>query len=123
MRHYELMVILDPELEERTVAPSLDTYLNVVRNDGGSVDNIDVWGRRRLAYEIDKKADGNYHLLLFTAAPETLDEITRVLKIDDNVMRHLATRRPEGGPAEPLPVGAPASHDAVIDDLAEEDED
>jgi ribosomal protein S6 len=83
----------------------------------------DAWGKRKLAYEIDKKADGNYHLLLFTAAPETLDEITRVLKIDDNVMRHLATRRPEGGPAEPLPVGAPASHDAVIDDLAEEDED
>ena len=65
----------------------------------------------------------NYHLLLFSAPPETLDEISRVLKIDDNVMRHLATRRPQGGPSEPLPVAAPASHDAVIDDLAEEDED
>ena len=53
---------------------------------------------------------------------ETLDEITRVLKIDDNVMRHLATRRPEGGPGEPLPVGAPMSDDGVVDDLAEEDE-
>ena len=75
------------------------------------------------SYEIDKKTDGNYHLLLFSAGPETLDEIARVLKIDDNVMRHMATRRPQGGSAEPLPVGAPASHDAVIDDLAEEDED
>ena len=58
MRAYELMVILDPELEERTVAPSLDTYLNVVRNDGGVVENVDVWGRRRLAYEINKNAEG-----------------------------------------------------------------
>ena len=60
MRAYELMVILDPNLEERTVQPSLDTYLNVVRNDGGSVDNVEVWGRRRLAYEIDKNAEGIY---------------------------------------------------------------
>ena len=60
MRAYELMVILDPNLEERIVQPSLDTYLNVVRNDGGSVDNVDVWGRRRLAYEIDKVAEGIY---------------------------------------------------------------
>jgi len=58
VRAYELMVILDPDLEERTVQPSLDTYLNVVRKDGGSVENIDIWGRRRLAYEIDKNAEG-----------------------------------------------------------------
>ena len=90
---------------------------------GGTFARHDVWGKRKLAYEIDKKTDGNYHLLLFSAPAETLDEISRVLKIDDNVMRHMATRRPQGGPAEPLPVGAPASHDAVIDDLAEEDED
>ena len=57
MRAYELMVILDPNLEERTVQPSLDTYLNVVRNDGGTVDNVDIWGRRRLAYEIAKNAE------------------------------------------------------------------
>ena len=63
MRAYELMVILDPNLEERTVAPSLDTYLNVVRNDGGTVDSVDVWGRRRLAYEIKKHAEGIYALL------------------------------------------------------------
>ena len=60
MRAYELMVILDPNLEERTVQPSLDTFLNVVRNDGGSVDKVDIWGRRRLAYEIDKNAEGIY---------------------------------------------------------------
>jgi len=49
------MVILDPETEERTVAPSLDAFLEVIRKDGGSIDNVDIWGKRRLAYEIQKK--------------------------------------------------------------------
>ena len=65
MRQYELMVILDPELEERTVAPSLDKYLTVVTKDGGTVDNVDIWGRRRLAYEINKKAEGIYAVIDF----------------------------------------------------------
>ncbi len=60
MRAYEVMVILDPSLEERTVEPSLDKYLNVVRKDGGTVESVDVWGRRRLAYEINKQAEGIY---------------------------------------------------------------
>ncbi len=59
MRHYELMVILDPSLDERTVAPSLDTFLNVVRKDGGKVDNVDIWGKRRLAYEIAKHSEAS----------------------------------------------------------------
>ena len=58
MRPYEIMVILDPTLDERTVAPSLETFLNVVRKDGGSVEKVDIWGRRRLAYEIRKKSEG-----------------------------------------------------------------
>jgi small subunit ribosomal protein S6 len=66
------MVILDPDLEERTVAPSLDTYLNVVRNDGGTVDNVDIWGRRRLAYEIDKNAEGIYAVVTLQAEPDTV---------------------------------------------------
>ena len=72
MRAYELMVILDPNLEERTVQPSLDTYLNVVRNDGGTVDNVEVWGRRRLAYEIDKNAEGIYAVVTLSAEPASL---------------------------------------------------
>ena len=60
MRHYEVMVILDPDLEERTVAPSLDTFLNVVKQSGGTVDKVDIWGRRRLSFEINKKAEGIY---------------------------------------------------------------
>ena len=69
MRHYELMVILDPSLDERTVAPSLDTFLNVVRNDGGKVDNVDVWGKRRLAYEIAKHSEGIYAVIDLNAEP------------------------------------------------------
>ena len=123
MVDYEILLLLDPELAEEPQAEVVARVRELIEKGGGTFMRHDVWGKRKLAYEIDKKSDGNYHLLLFSAPPETLDEITRVLKIDDNVMRHLATRRPEGGPAEPLPVAAPASHDAVIDDLAEEDED
>ena len=87
MRAYELMVILDPNLEERTVQPSLDTYLNVVRNDGGSVDTVDVWGRRRLAYEIDKNAEGIYAVVTLQAEPATVKELDRQLTLNESVLR------------------------------------
>jgi small subunit ribosomal protein S6 len=87
MRTYELMVILDPELEERTVAPSLDTYLNVVRKDGGSVENVDVWGRRRLAYEINKNAEGIYAVVSLQAEPATVKELDRQLTLNESVLR------------------------------------
>jgi len=87
MRAYELMVILDPNLEERTVQPSLDTYLNVVRNDGGSVDNVDIWGRRRLAYEIDKNAEGIYAVVQLQAEPATVKELDRQLTLNESVLR------------------------------------
>ena len=69
MRNYELMVILDPDLEERTVAPSLDQFLNVVRQDGGNVESVDIWGRRRLAHEIDKKSEGIYAVVTCRQSP------------------------------------------------------
>jgi small subunit ribosomal protein S6 len=87
LRAYELMVILDPELEERTVAPSLDTYLNVVRNDGGTVENIDIWGRRRLAYEINKKPEGIYAVVTLQAEPATVKELDRQLSLNESVLR------------------------------------
>jgi small subunit ribosomal protein S6 len=87
LRAYELMVILDPELEERTVAPSLDTYLNVVRNDGGSVENVDIWGRRRLAYEINKNAEGIYAVVTLQAEPATVKELDRQLSLNESVLR------------------------------------
>lgn len=87
MRHYEIMVILDPSLEERTVAPSLDTYLNVIRNAGGSVEKTDVWGRRRLAYEINKKAEGIYAVIDLHATPAAVAELDRQLRLNESVLR------------------------------------
>jgi small subunit ribosomal protein S6 len=87
MRHYELMVILDPDLEERTVAPSLDKFLNVVRQGGGTVDNVDVWGRRRLAYDIDKKSEGIYAVVNMNAEPAVAQELDRQLGLNEAVLR------------------------------------
>ena len=87
MRHYEIMVILDASLEERTVAPSLDTYLNVIRTAGGSVEKLDVWGRRRLAYEIEKKAEGIYAIIDLQSTPEAVAELDRQLRLNESVLR------------------------------------
>ena len=93
---YELMVILDPEIDERTVAPSLDKFLNVIRNDGGSIDNVDIWGRRRLAYEINKKSEGIYAVVNFTANSSATVELDRQLSLSEAVMRTKVLRAEEG---------------------------
>ncbi|MBM7832465.1 small subunit ribosomal protein S6 [Agromyces cerinus] len=95
MHQYELMVILDPEIDERTVAPSLDKFLNVIRNDGGTVDKVDIWGRRRLAYEINKKNEGIYAVVDFTAESKTTDELDRQLNLSEAVMRTKVLRAEE----------------------------
>lgn len=92
MRNYELMLILDPDLEERTIEPSLDAYLNLVRSDGGSVESVDVWGRRRLAYEIDKKHEGIYAVVTLSAEPATVAELDRQLGLNESVMRTKVVR-------------------------------
>jgi small subunit ribosomal protein S6 len=95
MHQYELMVILDPSIDERTVAPSLDKFLNVVRNDGGTIDKVDVWGKRRLAYEIDKKSEGIYAVVDFTANSAATQELDRQLKLSEAVMRTKVLRAEE----------------------------
>jgi small subunit ribosomal protein S6 len=87
MRPYEIMVILDPTLDERTVAPSLEAFLNVIRNGGGKVDKVDIWGRRRLAYEIAKHSEGIYAVVDVTAKPETVSELDRQLSLNESVLR------------------------------------
>lgn len=87
MRAYEVLVILDPSTDERTVAPSLDKYLNVVRNDGGSVESVDVWGRRRLAYEVKKNAEGIYAIINLNAEPATVKELDRQLTLNESILR------------------------------------
>ncbi|NMI01532.1 30S ribosomal protein S6 [Pseudonocardia acidicola] len=93
MRHYELMVILDPSLDERTVTPSLETFLNVVRTDGGSVEKVEVWGKRRLAYEIAKHAEGIYAVVEISAEPATVAELDRQLGLNESVLRTKVLRR------------------------------
>lgn len=93
MRRYEIGVILDPELEERTVAPSLETYLNVIKTDGGSVEAMDVWGRRRLAYDIDRKSEGIYAFMTVTASPDAVAELDRQLNLNESVLRTKVMRR------------------------------
>ncbi|CAB4876053.1 MAG: 30S ribosomal protein S6 [Actinobacteria bacterium] len=95
MRRYEVMVILDPDLEEKTVAPSLEAFLNVIKADGGSVNQLDVWGRRRLAYEINHKTDGIYALIDITATVAAVTELDRQLGLNEAVMR-TKVMRPAG---------------------------
>jgi small subunit ribosomal protein S6 len=95
MHQYELMVILDPEIDERTVAPSLDKFLNVIRKDGGTVDKVDVWGRRRLAYEINKKTEGIYAVVNLTSTGEATKELDRQLGLSEAVMRTKVLRAEE----------------------------
>ena len=93
MRPYEVMIILDPNLEERTVQPTLEHFLKVVRDDKGSVDTVDVWGRRRMAYEIDKKSEGIYVVLELTCTPQTVAEMDRQLNLNEAVLRTKVLRR------------------------------
>lgn len=92
-RHYEVMVILDPTLDERTVSPTLDTFLNVIRTSGGSVEKVDIWGRRRLAYEIKKHAEGIYALLDLHSEPDAVKELDRQLSLQENVLRTKVVRK------------------------------
>jgi small subunit ribosomal protein S6 len=87
MRHYEMMIILDPGLEEATVQPSLEQFLTVVKTGGGSVDKVDVWGRRRLAYEIDKRTEGIYAVIDMMAVPDSVAELDRQLSLNEAVLR------------------------------------
>lgn len=104
---YEILLILDPELAEERAAEIVTRVRERVEGDGGTWVGHDVWGRRKLAFEILKKDEGSYHLLNFDSEPASLDEISRILKITDGVMRHMAVHRIEhrGGhaPYEPEP--------------------
>ena len=106
MRRYELMVILDPDLEERTIAPSLETFLNVVRNGGGTVEKVDVWGRRRLSFEIDKKVEGIYAVVDLNAEPAVMKELDRQLNLNESILR-TKVMRPDLRASKPAPAKAP----------------
>lgn len=111
MRHYEVMVILDPSLDERTIAPSLDTFLNVIKTTGGNVEKVEVWGKRRLSFEINKNSEGIYAVLDLTSTPEAVKELDRQLGLQETVLRTKVLRR-EPAKAAKLAAKAAAKSDA-----------
>jgi small subunit ribosomal protein S6 len=119
---YEILLLIDPDLDEGRQTEIVDRTRELVERAGGTWDVHDVWGRRKLAYEIDHKGEGSYHLLQFSCEPETLDEVSRVLRIDDGVMRHMATRRIKGSPARPVAAAASVRNDAESASVVEEEE-
>jgi small subunit ribosomal protein S6 len=110
---YEVLLMLDPELPEERQSEIVTRTRQLIEKDGGTWSGHDVWGRRRLAYEIDHKPEGTYHLLTFTAEPEPLAEVSRVLRITDGVMRHMAVRRPQTGQSRPMAPSGPRSQDVA----------
>jgi small subunit ribosomal protein S6 len=96
MRHYEMMVILDPQLDERTVAPSLEQFLGVVRTQGGSVDKVEIWGKRRLSFEINKRTEGIYAVIDISCTPDTVAELDRQLSLSETILRTKVLRREAG---------------------------
>ena len=119
MIKYEVLLMLDPETAEGRAEEIIVRMREMIERSGGTWVRHDTWGRRRLAYEINKKNEGLYHLLQFDAEPETLNELSRILRITDGVMRHLATRRIEGSqtaapPELPESVPMPAYAEANV---------
>jgi small subunit ribosomal protein S6 len=121
VNEYEIMLMLDPELPEERGNEVIQRVRDAVEGAGGTWDGHEPWGRRRLAYEIDHKGEAVYHLLLFTSTPEALAEITRVLKITDGVIRHLAVKRVKGGHTK-APAQIPVAATATAGDADDSDE-
>jgi len=113
MRHYELMVILDPNLDERTITPSLEAFLRVIRGDGGTVEKVDVWGKRRMSYEILKHSEGIYAVLDVTCEPATVAELDRQLGLNESVLRtkvmRVEARKRQAAAARAVAPGGPAN--------------
>jgi len=125
VNEYEIMLLLDPELPQERQEEIVARTRELIERGGGKWVRQDVWGRRRLAYEINHKGEGIYHLLQFDVEPETLDELSRILRITDGVMRHMATRRIEGSqtsaPPE-LPESVPEPAYAEANTRSQEEE-
>ena len=112
MHKYEVMVIFDPSIEDRTVAPTLDNYLKVISAAGGTVDNVDIWGRRRMTYEIKKHSEGIYAVINVTSGYEAVVELDRQLKLSESVLRTKVLRLEDAvfsiNPIEFVPDDKPA---------------
>lgn len=105
---YEILLLLDAEVPEERQNEIISRTREVIERGGGHWESHEPWGRRKLSYEIDHKGEGTYHLLTFTVAPEALEEVSRVLRITDGVMRHLPVRRPERAQRETAAATTPS---------------
>jgi len=119
LNDYEILLLLDPALEEDRGNEIVARTRETVERGGGTWSRHDAWGQRKLAYEIDHRGEGVYHLLLFRCDPEVLDEISRVLRITDGVLRHMAVRPPKGAVRAPAPAPAAAPATPVPEPAAE----
>jgi small subunit ribosomal protein S6 len=119
---YEILLMLDPELAEERQTEIVTRMRELVEQSGGTWLTHDLWGRRKLAYEIDHKDEGAYHLTTFDCTPETLEELSRVLKITDGVIRHMAVRRIAGGPAPAPPAASVQVPDYAANTSSQEEE-
>lgn len=93
MRQYEVMIIIDPSQDERTVAPSLDKFLEVVRKENGTVEKVDIWGKRRFEYPIQKKEEGIYAVIDLSCESGTVQELDRLLNLNDTILRTKVLRK------------------------------
>lgn len=93
MKAYELLLMLNPSLDEETRAAVLEKVQQVITADGGVVDNVEPWGKRKLAYEIGKLTEGDYTVIDFHTAPAAIAELDRVLHITDPVVRYMLVHR------------------------------
>ena len=120
---YEILLMLDPEGAEAHQDELIARVRELVEKSGGTWRSHDAWGRRRLAYEIEKKPEAIYHLVVFQSSAETLAEVSRVLKIDDAVLRHMAVKHIEGSrtsaPRDETPAPAPVAAAVAAPEYAE----
>lgn len=93
MKTYEILYIVDPTSDEKVKEDVLKRIEATIKNDGGSIDTVDNWGKREFAYEINKLSEGDYTLITFTADPQSISELDRVCRINDAVVRHMITLR------------------------------
>ena len=94
-RPYEVMVILDAELDEETIRGAVERWLQLIESKGAERGHIDFWGKRRLAYELKRKTEGYYVVIQARSEPPAMDELHRVLSLADEVLRHKVLRIPE----------------------------
>lgn len=126
MRRYELMLVLRPDLPDDRTSAVLDRTTRGIGAAGGQIVKVAPWGRRRLAYPIERHREGSYHIVIFEAPAESIDELERSLLITEEVLRHLVTRaeRPvrssrRDGVDESADLASPPSDDDDVDDDGE----